>query len=111
MLDPWSRRIVGWAFSADLKARVVLDALVMALAARKPRNVIHRSDQGSQGRFKRSSQHSGVGGCDALSVWMEPENARIALLLARLNRRSGGDVSSEQVRRTLCASSPATSPF
>ena len=35
VLDAWSRRIVGWAFSADLKTRVVLDALDMALAARK----------------------------------------------------------------------------
>ena len=31
VLDAWSRRIVGWAFSADLKTRVVLDALDMAL--------------------------------------------------------------------------------
>ena len=48
VMDAWSRRIVGWAFSADLKTRVVLDALDMALATRKPENVIHHSDQGSQ---------------------------------------------------------------
>ena len=48
VMDAWSRRIVGWAFSGDLKTRVVLDALDMALAARKPENVIHHSDQGSQ---------------------------------------------------------------
>ena len=48
VLEAWSRRIVGWAFSADLKTRVVLDVLDMALAARKPENVIHHSDQGSQ---------------------------------------------------------------
>ena len=47
VLDAWSRRIVGWAFCADLKSRVVLDALDMALAARKPENVIHHSDPGS----------------------------------------------------------------
>src|SRR5271168_1679736 len=41
VLDAWSRRIVGWAFSADLKTGVVLDALDMAIAARKPDNVIH----------------------------------------------------------------------
>src|SRR5580693_8526238 len=57
VLDAWSRRIVGWAFSADLKSRVVLDALDMALVARKPDNVVHHSDRGSQGGFKRSSQH------------------------------------------------------
>jgi transposase InsO family protein len=44
VLDAWSRRIVGWAFSADLKTRVVFDALDMAIAARKPDNVIHHSD-------------------------------------------------------------------
>lgn len=48
VLDAWSRRIVGWAFSADLETRVVLDALGMALAARKRENVINHSDQGSQ---------------------------------------------------------------
>jgi transposase InsO family protein len=57
VLDAWSRRIVGWAFSADLKTRVVLAALDMALAARKPDNLVHHSDRGSQGGFKRSSQH------------------------------------------------------
>ena len=48
VLDTRSRWIVGWAFSADLKTRVVLDSLDMALAARKPEDVIHHSDQGSQ---------------------------------------------------------------
>ena len=48
VLDAWSRRIVGWAFSSDLKTRVVLDALDMALVARKPDNVVHHSDRGSQ---------------------------------------------------------------
>ena len=47
VLDAWSRRIVGWAFSADLKTRVVFDALDMAPAARKPESVIHHSDQRS----------------------------------------------------------------
>lgn len=48
VMDARSRRVVGWAFSADPKTRVVLDALDMALAARKLGNVIHHSDQGSQ---------------------------------------------------------------
>ena len=57
VLDAWSRRIVGWAFSHDLRTRVVLDALDMALVARKPRDVIHHSDKGGQGGLNRSSQH------------------------------------------------------
>ena len=48
VLDAWSRRVVGWSFSADLKTRLVLDALDMAVAVRKPVNVIHHSDKGSQ---------------------------------------------------------------
>lgn len=48
VLDAWSRRIVGWAFSHDLKTRLVLDALDMAVSARKPKDVIHHSDKGSQ---------------------------------------------------------------
>jgi len=35
-----------------LATQLVLDALGMALMARRPRGVIHHSDQGSQGGFK-----------------------------------------------------------
>ena len=48
VLDAFSRRIVGWAMSHSLKTQLVLDALNMAIAQRKPENVIHHSDQGSQ---------------------------------------------------------------
>ena len=48
VLDVFSRRIVGWSMSATLHVTVVLDALDMALKMRRPRGVIHHSDQGSQ---------------------------------------------------------------
>ena len=48
VLDAFSRRIVGWAMGHNLKAQLVLDALNMALAQRRPVGVIHHSDQGSQ---------------------------------------------------------------
>jgi putative transposase len=48
VLDAFSRRIVGWAMGHDLKAQLVLDALNMALTQRRPVDVIHHSDQGSQ---------------------------------------------------------------
>jgi putative transposase len=48
VLDAFSRRIVGWAMDHDLKAQLVLDALNMALTQRRPVDVIHHSDQGSQ---------------------------------------------------------------
>ena len=48
VLDAFSRRIVGWAMGHNLKAQLVIDAMNMAIGQRKPRNVIHHSDQGSQ---------------------------------------------------------------
>jgi putative transposase len=48
VLDVWSRRIVGWAMATDLRTRLVLDALDMAVTTRKPADVVHHSDQGSQ---------------------------------------------------------------
>ena len=48
VLDVWSRRIVGWAIGEQMTAELVLSALNMALQQRKPRDVIHHSDQGSQ---------------------------------------------------------------
>jgi len=48
VLDAFSRRIVGWAMGHNLKAQLVIDAMNMAIGQRRPRNVIHHSDQGSQ---------------------------------------------------------------
>jgi putative transposase len=49
VLDAYSRRIVGWSMATTLATRLVLDALNMALAVRRPKDVIHHSDQGSHG--------------------------------------------------------------
>jgi len=48
VLDAWSRRIVGWAMASHLRTELVLEALNMALWTRRPDEVIHHSDQGSQ---------------------------------------------------------------
>ncbi len=48
VLDAWSRKIVGWAMANHLRAELVLDALEMAIGQRRPGDVIHHSDQGSQ---------------------------------------------------------------
>ena len=48
VLDAFSRRIVGWSMADHLRTELVLDALEMAVSQRKPRDVIHHSDQGSQ---------------------------------------------------------------
>ena len=48
VLDAYSRRIVGWSMATTLAKQLVLDALNMALATRRPTGVIHHSDRGSQ---------------------------------------------------------------
>ncbi len=60
VLDVFSRRIVGWAMNSSLATDLVLSALEMAIAQRRPECVIHHSDQGSQLGFKGSSQRLDV---------------------------------------------------
>jgi putative transposase len=48
VLDAFSRRIVGWSMANHLRTSLVLDALEAALGQRRPSDVIHHSDQGSQ---------------------------------------------------------------
>jgi len=48
VLDVWSRRVVGWSIGEQMTADLVLAALNMAIAQRRPTAVIHHSDQGSQ---------------------------------------------------------------
>jgi putative transposase len=64
VLDAWSRKIVGWAMANHLRAELVLDAMEMAGGQRRPKDVIHQSDQGSQGGIKWSSQHNREEWCD-----------------------------------------------
>src|ERR1700731_4242622 len=63
VLDAFSRRIVGWSMATTLATRLVLNALNMALMTRRPRGVIHHSDQGSQYtsiEFGHSCREAGV---------------------------------------------------
>ena len=48
VLDAWSRKVVGWAMTNHLRAELVVEALQMAVGQRRPKDVIHHSDQGSQ---------------------------------------------------------------
>lgn len=48
VLDAWSRKIVGWAMANHIRAELVVDALEMAIGQRRPGDVIHHSDHGSQ---------------------------------------------------------------
>lgn len=53
---------MGWSMGERMTAELVLSALNMPQTQRKPQDVIHHSDQGSQGGFNRSSQHLQPGG-------------------------------------------------
>jgi len=49
ILDAWSRRVVGYAISRSMDARLAVAALKAAIRARQPPNsCIHHSDRGSQ---------------------------------------------------------------
>ncbi len=50
VLDAFSRKVVGWAIDDHLEARLAIEALDMALAARNPvaQALIHHSDRGVQ---------------------------------------------------------------
>jgi len=49
VIDLCSRRVVGWSMSSRMKAKLVCDALQMALWRRRPKaGLIHHSDRGSQ---------------------------------------------------------------
>lgn len=61
VLDVFSRRIVGWAMSAQLRTELLLAALEMAYGQRTPHDVIHHSDHGStpQSRSGNAARSSG----------------------------------------------------
>ena len=48
VVDAWSRRVVGWAMETYRRTELVIAALDMAVAQRRPTDVIHHSDQGCQ---------------------------------------------------------------
>lgn len=49
VIDLFSRKIIGWSMRADMKTDLPLEALKMAIRARKPRGgIIHHSDRGVQ---------------------------------------------------------------
>ena len=74
VVDLFSRRIVGWAMSATMTSRRVVDALDVAVARRRPRpGLVAHSDRGSQyasdhdrselSRSGMTCSTSGVGQC------------------------------------------------
>jgi transposase InsO family protein len=58
VIDGYSRKVVGWAVDSHMREELVIDALKMAIANRRPKKgqVVFHSDRGSQLGFKESSQ-------------------------------------------------------
>jgi len=49
VIDLYSRKVVGWSMSSRMNAKIVCDALRMAIWQRRPKaGLIHHSDRGSQ---------------------------------------------------------------
>ena len=50
VIDGYSRKVVGWAVASHMREELVIDALKMAIANRRPREgqVVFHSDRGSQ---------------------------------------------------------------
>ena len=64
ILDMFSHRVVGWQVSTSLHTRLALDALDMALCARRRQGadlsaLIHHSDRGVQYRAIRYTEFAG----------------------------------------------------
>ncbi len=84
--DAYSRAIVGWKVSSSLSADLALDALEMAIWKRKGdlSKLVHHSDRGVQGGFKRPSQHLET----EVLVWVfESGSVRFSCIGARSPRR------------------------
>jgi transposase InsO family protein len=64
VIDLCSRKIVGWSMADHMEARLVRDALTMALARRQPeRGLLHHSDRGVQyasDEYQRLLKNSGM---------------------------------------------------
>ena len=57
VIDLCSRKVVGWSMSSRMKAKLVCDALQMAIWQRRPEaGLIHHSDRGSQYASKAFKQ-------------------------------------------------------
>jgi len=49
VIDCYSRKVVGWSIADSLRAALVVDAVEMAIARRRPEaGLVHHSDRGSQ---------------------------------------------------------------
>ena len=98
ILDAFSRKVIGWALATHLRASLAIEALDMAVAARRPvpGSLVHHSDRGVQyacGDYTaRLSAHdiqpSRSAGCDVPDRARAPTRARPARGDVRASARS-----------------------
>ena len=64
VVDACSRRVVGWSMAGHLRTELILDALDMAIARRRPADgLVHHSDRGTQYTslaFGRRAREAGI---------------------------------------------------
>jgi len=64
VVDTFSRAVVGWSMAGHLRTELILDALDMAIARRRPgEGLVHHSDQGTQYTslaFGRRAREAGI---------------------------------------------------
>jgi putative transposase len=91
--DVFSNRIVGYSMDSRMKSRLAVDALNSAAARRADvAGCILHTDRGSQGGFKRSSQHPDDGGVDGQASWVDAgADWAVADAIARRTVASTGD--------------------
>jgi len=86
IMDLFSRRIVGWSMAQTMEAKIVKDALAMALSQRNPTTLVHHSDRGSQytsATFRAALRRAGVQ-CSMGSVGSCYDNAAAESFFATL---------------------------
>jgi transposase InsO family protein len=87
VMDPWSRRIVGWAMAGHLRSELVVSALHMACTRRRPAaGVLVHSDRGVQYASRETREFLEHHGCVASmsrkgnpydNAWMESAIGKI----------------------------------
>jgi transposase InsO family protein len=131
IIDLFSRRVVGWSMRAAMTAKLVTDALVMAIWRRgKPDALLHHSDRGSQYTSERAKESRRIttqrppgsarrllkGTSRASSIWVSGagQAALFAALFEDAHRRYStvccfgrSTVRAWRPRSCICNGSPA----
>ena len=93
--DLFSRMVVGWSMAESMESRLVVDALEMALARRRPgAGVLAHSDRGSQyasDHYQRALAAAGIA-CSMSGVGQCWDNAPVESFFGRLKCELGVEV-------------------